>query len=57
MHLFCVILAAFICAPSIPQADKPLSHPIPRHGLHHTSPADVWDEALPLGNGLLGALV
>jgi len=57
MHLFCVILAAFICAPSIPQADMPLSHPIPRHGLHYTLPADVWDEALPLGNGLLGALV
>ena len=30
---------------------------IPRHGLHYTSPAEVWDEALPLGNGLLGALV
>jgi len=30
---------------------------LPRHGLHYTSPAEVWDEALPLGNGLLGALV
>lgn len=27
------------------------------HGLHYTSPATVWDEALPLGNGILGALV
>ena len=27
------------------------------HGLHYSRPAAVWDEALPLGNGLLGALV
>jgi len=27
------------------------------HGLHYKSPAIVWDEAMPLGNGLLGALV
>ncbi|NLY01288.1 MAG: hypothetical protein GXY83_34795 [Rhodopirellula sp.] len=27
------------------------------HGLHYTEPATVWDEAMPLGNGLLGALV
>ncbi|MCC7265344.1 MAG: glycoside hydrolase N-terminal domain-containing protein [Candidatus Latescibacteria bacterium] len=31
--------------------------PQPRHGLHFTTPVEVWDEALPLGNGLLGALV
>jgi len=31
--------------------------PRPEHGLHYTSPATVWDEAMPLGNGLLGALV
>ena len=28
-----------------------------RHGLHYEEPAMVWDEAFPLGNGLLGALV
>jgi len=35
------------------------AHGQPRaeHGLHYTDPARVWDEALPLGNGLLGALV
>lgn len=27
------------------------------HGLRFTTPATVWDEALPLGNGMLGALV
>jgi len=27
------------------------------HGLHYKTPATVWDEAMPLGNGLLGALV
>ncbi|MHC4567383.1 MAG: glycosyl hydrolase family 95 catalytic domain-containing protein, partial [Planctomycetota bacterium] len=28
-----------------------------KHGLHYKTPAEVWDEAMPLGNGLLGALV
>ena len=34
-------------------------HAQPRieHGLHYAEPALVWDEALPLGNGLLGGLV
>lgn len=31
--------------------------PKSEHGLHYKTPAMVWDEALPLGNGLLGALV
>ncbi len=31
--------------------------PRPEHGLRYTTPALVWDEAMPLGNGLLGALV
>ncbi len=31
--------------------------PQAKHGLHYETPATVWDEALPLGNGLLGALV
>ncbi|MBP7051301.1 MAG: glycoside hydrolase N-terminal domain-containing protein [Phycisphaerae bacterium] len=33
------------------------AQPRPEHGLHYTEPAQVWDEAMPLGNGLLGALV
>lgn len=31
--------------------------PQAEHGLHYQTPAMVWDEAMPLGNGLLGALV
>ena len=31
--------------------------PMPRHGLHFETPSQTWDEAIPLGNGLLGALV
>ncbi len=31
--------------------------PQAKHGLHYETPANVWDEAMPLGNGLLGALV
>jgi alpha-L-fucosidase 2 len=34
-----------------------VADPRPEHGLHYTEPATVWDEAMPLGNGLLGALV
>ncbi|MBN1508118.1 MAG: glycoside hydrolase N-terminal domain-containing protein [Sedimentisphaerales bacterium] len=33
------------------------AEPRAEHGLHYTAPATVWDEAMPLGNGLLGALV
>lgn len=31
--------------------------PQSKHGLHFTNAVQVWDEALPLGNGILGALV
>ena len=31
--------------------------PAPDDGLHFETPVTVWDEALPLGNGILGALV
>ena len=31
--------------------------PTAEHGLSFDTPAKVWDEALPLGNGMLGALV
>ncbi|MCL5281684.1 MAG: glycoside hydrolase family 95 protein [Planctomycetes bacterium] len=33
------------------------AQPRPEHGLQYATPALVWDEAMPLGNGLLGALV
>lgn len=31
--------------------------PTVEHGLHYTEPVHTWDEAFPLGNGNLGALV
>ncbi len=34
-----------------------LAQPLPEHGLYYDTPAETWDEAMPLGNGLLGALV
>lgn len=33
------------------------AQPQAKHGLYYETPATVWDEAMPLGNGLLGALV
>ena len=51
--LVCVVLtleAAILARPLWGQ-------PRDEHGLHYEKPAMVWDEAMPLGNGLLGALV
>ncbi|UCG60076.1 MAG: glycoside hydrolase N-terminal domain-containing protein [Phycisphaerales bacterium] len=39
--------------PTAPAYAQPQVH----HGLHYQTPAMVWDEAMPLGNGLLGALL
>lgn len=47
---WCLVFVASTRAASI-------SLPQPRHGLHFTNAVQVWDEALPLGNGILGALV
>ena len=33
------------------------AQPTAKQGLHYDTPAMVWDEAMPLGNGLLGGLV
>jgi len=33
------------------------AQPETKHGLHFKEPSMVWDEAIPLGNGLLGGLV
>ncbi len=46
---FSIVLAAFCGLAG--------AEPRPEHGLRYTTPALVWDEAMPLGNGLLGALV
>lgn len=53
--MVCLVLCGYILGttwcPSVRAA------PQRQHGLHYTEPAGVWDEAMPLGNGLLGALV
>jgi len=33
------------------------AQPLPAHNLRYTTPATVWDEALPLGDGMMGSLV
>ena len=50
------ILACVTCCHwvEIPALSAP---PGPEHGLSYTEPSTTWDEAMPLGNGLLGALV
>lgn len=51
MMLFCALMSSFMLFSTID------SLPNEAHGLHYTEPAQVWDEAFPLGNGILGALV
>ncbi len=50
------VLLAIVLS-SLLYALRPAAGPRPEHGLRYTEPATVWDEAMPLGNGLLGALV
>ena len=40
-----------------PLREDPTLAPLPEHDLAFPQPIPRWDEALPLGNGLLGALV
>ena len=49
-----VVAWALCCAASGPVT---LGRPQARHGLNYEEAATTWDEAMPLGNGLLGALV
>ena len=48
-----VCLLAAMTATTLAQDAQPTA----KQGLHYDSPAMVWDEAMPLGNGLLGGLV
>lgn len=41
----------------VPLRAAPPRQPLPEHGLKFDSPATRWDEALPLGNGMMGALL
>ena len=54
---FSVIVFVFlILGPGTTGPDS-LAGPQAAHNLDYSVPATVWDEAMPLGNGLLGALV
>jgi hypothetical protein len=51
--LLAVLPLAFACAPAGPKS----ALPAPRHDLVFDRLASSWDEGIPLGNGLIGALV
>src|SRR5512146_149747 len=58
MRLLRVVLVACLLVIGPVISGGPIrAQPRAEHGLAYTAPARVWDEALPLGNGLLGALV
>jgi len=53
-------LALALIAPTGLASEPPQLNPHwpeAHHGLHFSEPVTTWDEALPLGNGILGALV
>ncbi|NWG13544.1 MAG: glycoside hydrolase N-terminal domain-containing protein, partial [Acidobacteria bacterium] len=52
LPLLLLLLPAVVTGRAIPAR-----MPGERHGLRFATPANVWDEALPLGNGIMGALV
>ena len=54
LNVFSLILVLSAC---MNQTEVPLKHPDTRHNLSFSVLSDRWDEAIPLGNGMLGALV
>ena len=52
---FCIVWLVFAACSDTDSI--PVNLPQPEHGLEYDTPATVWDEALPLGNGITGALV
>jgi alpha-L-fucosidase 2 len=53
-------IAAVVLASSLfvaRAAEIPTRLPEPEHGLFFKDPVRTWDEALPLGNGIMGALI
>ncbi len=51
------VLPAVLAAATVEPGEGATYLPRPEHGLHYREPAATWDEALPLGNGIMGALV
>ncbi|MCP5113279.1 MAG: hypothetical protein GY953_20805, partial [bacterium] len=56
LRLTPILLLAITIACSV-ESGIPVNLPATEHGLHYETPATVWDEAFPLGNGIMGALV
>ncbi len=52
-----ILLLLLLAAPAVAVEHIAANQPRDSHGLHFATPVTVWDEALPLGNGVLGALV
>ncbi len=52
---FLAVSSLLLCAASTVAVE--INLPDPSHGLRFTNAVRVWDEAIPLGNGILGALV
>ena len=52
-HIFILILLVCVC----PVSATVHAQPAQQHNLHFDKLANVWDEALPLGNGTIGALI
>jgi alpha-L-fucosidase 2 len=53
----CCLLSLLLAVPATAAEHVVANQPRDSHGLHFTTPVTVWDEALPLGNGIMGALV
>lgn len=51
------LIASSVANASSPEGEQQHRPPDTEHGLHFDTPVTVWDEALPLGNGMLGALL
>jgi alpha-L-fucosidase 2 len=50
-------LALALCVLHAAAQPVAVHRPGPQHGLHFTTPVTTWDEALPLGNGIMGSLI
>jgi hypothetical protein len=57
IQLLSVMKKFAFCLASLLVARIALAQPLPRHDLHFGRLASRWDEAIPLGNGMLGALI
>ncbi len=55
--VFITLLLLALGGDASTRADEPATYPGPEQNLRLTAPITTWDEAIPLGNGLLGGLL